>query len=433
MTWNYIKKVFAAGCVLAAGSLTAVCQQSTPTPTPTPTPKPPLPEIVNFEQPAVFQVKPSDLPAPFASKSVFRGSRVVPQPAGARLMVPKGFKINVFAEGDFRDPRWMALAPNGDVFLADARANAVIILRDKDKDGIAEERFTFVDGLSQPFGMAFHKDWFYVANTDSVVRFRYKPGQTRAEGAPEKLIELTEGGYNQHWTRNILFSPDGTKLFVSIGSKTNAEVESDPRRAAISVYDPDGKNHRIYASGLRNPIGLAWNPKNGELWTAVNERDGLGDDLVPDYVTSVKDGGFYGFPYAYIGPNEEPRRKAEMLPEMVKKTIVPDVLLTSHSAALGIQFYSGKMFPKEYQGDAYVALHGSWNRQKLTGYKIIRIRFKDGKLVANRYEDFVSGWLPDENSNEVWGRPVGLLVAADGSMLIADDGGKKIWRVSYGK
>jgi glucose/arabinose dehydrogenase len=432
MTWNYIKKVFAAGCVITAGSLTAVCQQNTPTPAPSPKP-PPLPEIVNFEQAAVFQIKPSDLPPPFATKSVFRGSSVVPQPVGARLMVPKGFKINVFAEGDFRDPRWMALAPNGDVFLADARANAVIILRDKDRDGVAEERFTFVDGLSQPFGMAFHKDWFYVANTDSVVRFRYKPGQTRAEGAPEKLIELTEGGYNQHWTRNILFSPDRTKLFVSIGSKTNSEVETDPRRAAISVYDPDGKNHRIYASGLRNPIGLAWNPKTGDLWTAVNERDGLGDDLVPDYVTSVKDGGFYGFPYAYIGPNEEPRRKAEMLPEMVKKTIVPDVLLTSHSAALGIQFYTGKMFPKEYQGDAYVALHGSWNRQKLTGYKIIRVRFKDGKLITNRYEDFVSGWLPDENSNEVWGRPVGLLVAADGSMLIADDGGKKIWRVSYGK
>ena len=337
MTWNYIKKVFAAGCVMAVGSLTAVCQQSTPTPAPTPVPKPPLPEIVNFEQPAVFQLKPSDLPPPFASKSVFRGSRVVAQPAGARLTVPKGFKINVFAEGDFRDPRWMALAPNGDVFLADARANAVIILRDKDKDGIAEERFTFVDGLSQPFGMAFHKDWFYVANTDSVVRFRYKPGQTRAEGAPEKLVELTEGGYNQHWTRNILFSPDGTKLFVSIGSKTNAEVETDPRRAAISVYDPDGKNHRIYASGLRNPIGLALNPKTGDLWTAVNERDGLGDDLVPDYVTSVKDGGFYGFPYAYIGPNEEPRRKAEMLPEMVKKT---DRSGCAPNLALGCARYS---------------------------------------------------------------------------------------------
>jgi glucose/arabinose dehydrogenase len=233
-------------------------------------------------------VNPSTLPVPFETKSVFRGSKNVPQPPDAKLFLPKGFKINVFAEGDFREPRWMALAPNGDVFVADSRANSIIVLRDKNKDGVADERFIFSDKLSQPFGMAFHKDHFYVANTDSVVRFRYQSGQTAAARDPEKIIELTTGGYNQHWTRNILFSPDGTKMFVSIGSATNVSVEADPRRAAISVYDPDGKNHRIYASGLRNPIGLAWNPKTGQLWTAVNERDGLGDDLVPDYVTSVR-------------------------------------------------------------------------------------------------------------------------------------------------
>jgi glucose/arabinose dehydrogenase len=221
-------------------------------------------------------------------------------------------------------------------------------------------------------------------------------------------------------------------MFVSIGSATNVSVEADPKRAAISVYDPDGKNHRIYAAGLRNPIGLAWNPKTGELWTAVNERDGLGDDLVPDYVTSVKEGGFYGWPYSYIGQNEDPRRKGGN-PDLVKTSIIPDVLLTSHSAALGILFYEAKMFPKEYRGDAFVALHGSWNREKLTGFKIIRVRFKNGKLAGNSYEDFVSGWLPDENSNEVWGRPVGLLVAADGSLLITDDGADKVWRVSYGR
>ncbi len=392
----------------------------------------PLPAVVTFEKSVVTSVDPASLPKPFATESARRSSKRIPQPADAKLYVPKGFKVNVFAEGDFREPRWMALAPNGDVFLADSRANSVIVLRDKNKDGVAEERFVFSDKLSQPFGMAFYKDWFYVANTDSIVRFKYKSGQIKAEGPPEKLVELTPGGYNQHWTRNILFSPDGTKMFVSIGSATNVNVESDPKRAAISVYDPDGKNHRIYASGLRNPIGLAWNPKTGQLWTAVNERDGLGDDLVPDYVTSVKEGGFYGWPYSYIGQNEEPRRKGEN-PELVRKAIVPDVLLTSHSAALGIQFYTGKMFPKEYHGDAFVAFHGSWNRQKLTGYKIVRIRFKDGKLVGNSYEDFVSGWLPTEDSNEVWGRPVGLLVAADGSLLITDDGADKVWRVSYGK
>ncbi len=391
-----------------------------------------LPKLEHFDKPQVFQNKPENLPAPFHTESARRPSKQVGQPAGATLKLPKGFQINVFAEGEFTYPRWMALAPNGDVFVADSRANKIIILRDKNKDGEAEERFTFAENLSQPFGMAFHKDWFYVANTDSVVRFRYKSGQTKADSAPEKIIELTKGGYNQHWTRNILFSPDGKRLFVSIGSETNASVEADPRRAAISVYEPDGKNHQIFASGLRNPIGLAWNPKTGELWTAVNERDGLGDELVPDYVTSVKEGGFYGFPFAYIGANEEPRRKGES-PALVKKTIVPDVLVASHSAALGIVFYDGKMFPKDYQGDAFVALHGSWNRAKLTGYKIIRVRFKNGKLVANQYEDFVSGWLPNENSNEVWGRPVGLLVNSDGSLLIADDGAKKIWRVFYQK
>jgi glucose/arabinose dehydrogenase len=392
----------------------------------------PLPAIVPFEKPVVTSIDPASLPKPFATESARRVSKRVPQPADAKLHAPKGFKINVFAEGDFKEPRWMALAPNGDVFLSDARANSLIVLRDKNKDGVAEERFVFSDALSQPFGIAFHKDWVYVANTDSVVRFKYKSGQTKAEGSPERVVELTAGGYNQHWTRNVLFSPDGTKMFVSIGSATNVSVEADPKRAAISVYDPDGKNHRIYASGLRNPIGLAWNPKTGELWTAVNERDGLGDDLVPDYATSVKEGGFYGWPYSYIGQNEDPRRKGEN-PELVKKAIVPDVLFTSHVAALGIQFYTGKMFPKEYQGDAFVAFHGSWNRQKLSGYKIARIRFKNGKLVGNQYEDFVSGWLPSEDSNEVWGRPVGLLVAADGSLLITDDGADKVWRVSYGK
>ena len=425
---DYIKEFSASILLAIAASVTSVCQTAAPTVQQQSN----LPQIVNFDRPTVISIDPKTLPPPFATESATRSSRQIAQPADARLFVPKGFKVNVFAEGGFREPRWMALAPNGDVFLADSHGNSVIVLRDKNKDGIAEERFVWSNKLSQPFGMAFYKDWFYVANTDSIVRFKYTPGQTAAEGEPERLVELTAGGYNQHWTRNVLFSPDGTKMFVSIGSATNVSVEADPKRAAISVYDPDGKNHRIYASGLRNPIGLAWNPKTGELWAAVNERDGLGDDLVPDYATAVKEGGFYGWPYSYIGQNEDPRRKGGNA-ALVAKAIVPDVLFTSHVAALGIQFYTGKMFPKEYHGDAFVAFHGSWNRQKMSGYKVVRIRFKDGKLVGNSYEDFVSGWLPSENSNEVWGRPVGLLVAADGSLLITDDGAKKIWRVSYGK
>ncbi len=426
MKLNCIKSTFA----LAVLSLGIVAQ--TPTPSPTPFVAPPLPEIVQTGSPTVFSYDPTKLASPFHTESARRSSRVVPQPANAKLTVPKGFKVNVFAEGDFRYPRWMALAPNGDVFVADSRANSIVVLRDTNKDGKADQRWVWSAKLAQPFGMAFHKDWFYVANTDSVVRFSYKKGQTEAVGEPERVVELTPGGYNQHWTRNVLFSKDGKQMFVSIGSASNVDVEADPRRAAISVYDPDGKNHRIYAGGLRNPIGLAWNPKTGELWTAVNERDGLGDDLVPDYATSVKDGGWYGWPYSYIGKNRDPRRKEETV--LVDKTIVPDVIFQSHVAALGIQFYTGKMFPKEYQGDAFVAFHGSWNRSKLSGYTVVRIPFDaKGKLEGNRYENFVSGWLPDENSNEVWGRPVGLLVHSDGSLLIADDGGRKIWRVSYGK
>lgn len=421
MTSRYFERAFAlTGIVLFL--LSAAYSQTTTPP----------PKIVEVERPVVRSVDPAKLPEPFHTESARRMSRQIEQPIDAAFHVPKGFKVSVFAEGGFTYPRWMVLAPNGDIFVADSRANSIVVLRDTNKDGKADQRWVWSDKLSQPFGMAFHKDWFYVANTDAVVRLKYKSGQTEASGEPEKVVELTPGGYNQHWTRNILFSPDGKKMLVSIGSATNVSVEADPKRAAISVYDPDGKNHRIYASGLRNPIGLAWNPANGELWTAVNERDGLGDDLVPDYATSVKEGGFYGWPYSYLGQNEDPRRKGES-PDHVKKSIVPDVLFRSHVAALGIVFYTGKMFPKEYHGDAFVAFHGSWNRQKLSGYKIARIPFKEGKPVGNFYEEFVSGWLPDENSNEVWGRPVGLLVNADGSLLIADDGAKKIWRVSYGK
>lgn len=430
MSRDYIKDFSAIVSIVFAVAVTAVCQ--TPQSSPTPAPLPKLPEIVQTERPQVFSYDPAKLAAPYHTESARRPSRVIAQPANAQLTVPKGFKVNVYAEGDFRYPRWMALAPNGDVFVADSRANSIIVLRDKNKDGVAEERFVWSDKLAQPFGMAFHKDWFYVANTDSVVRFAYKSGQTQAAGEPEKLVELTAGGYNQHWTRNVIFSPDGKKMFVSIGSASNVDVEADPRRAAISVYDPEGKDHKIYAGGLRNPIGLAWNPKTGELWTAVNERDGLGDDLVPDYATSVKEGGWYGWPYSYIGKNRDPRRTEQT--DLVDKTIVPDVMFQSHVAALGIQFYTGKMFPKEYQGDAFVAFHGSWNRAKLSGYTVVRIPFDDkGKLEGNKYENFVSGWLPDENSNEVRGRPVGLLVNSDGSLLIADDGGRKIWRVSYEK
>lgn len=426
MKLNKIKNTATIILILQVCLFTTVCRQKAKTPTD-------LPQIGDVENPIVYQIRPQDMPKPYVTENASRSSSIVEQPENAQLYVPKGFKVNVFAENNFKRPRTLALAPNGDVFVVDSDANSVIVLRDNNKDGVADERFTFTENLNQPFGIAFFKDWLYIANTVSVVRFSYKSGQTKAENDPEKIISLVEGGYNQHWTRNIIFSPDGTKLYVSIGSSGNVDIEKDERRAAISVYDVDGKNGRIFASGLRNPVGLAFNPKTNELWTAVNERDGLGDDLVPDFVTSVKDGAFYGYPFSYIGKNIDPRRKDDLNQELVDKSIVPDVLLTSHSAALGMIFYDGKMFPAQYSGDAFVALHGSWNREKLTGYKIIRIRFKDGKLVGNYYEDFLTGWLPDESSDEVWGRPVGLLVNSDGSLLIADDGANKIWRVSFSK
>ncbi|HYM00251.1 MAG TPA: sorbosone dehydrogenase family protein [Blastocatellia bacterium] len=374
-------------------------------------------------------VTPQSLPEPFATGSATNPSRVIARPEGAQLNTRPGFKISTYAEGGFKEPRWMALAPNGDVFLADSRAGQIIILRDTKGAGQADQRFTFATGLTQPFGLAFWRDYLYAGDTNAVVRFKYRTGQTKADGAPEKIADLPGFGYNQHWTRNVIFNPEGTKMYVTVGSATNVDAEKDPMRAEISEYNPDGTGHRFYATGTRNPVGLAFNPVTKALWAAVEERDGLGDDLVPEYVTSIKDGGFYGWPFAYIGQHEDPRRKGER-PDLVAKAIVPDVLIQAHSAVLGLAFYDGNMFPQEYRGDAFVACHGSWNRANRTGYNIVRIHFENGK-PAGGYDDFVTGWMVAGNNPNVWGRPVGLLVLKDGSMLIADDGGRKIWRVTY--
>ena len=375
-----------------------------------------------------YDIKLADLPPPEVQRGPVNFSKVIPRPEGAQLQMPAGFAVIEYA-ADFAKPRWMALAPNGDVFVSESETNRITILRDTNNDGKVDERFTFAEGLARPFGMAFWKDYFYVGNTNAVIRYKYKAGQTKAEGEPEKLIDLPMNGYREHWTRNILFSQDGKKLYVTVGSKSNVDAGEEPMRAAITEINPDGTGQRIFASGLRNPLGLAWNPTTKQLWAAVQERDLIGNDLVPDYVTSIKEGGFYGWPYTYIGSNIDPRRKGER-DDLAKTTIVPDVLIQAHSAILGLVFYEGKMFPKEYQGDAFVALHGSWNRDKRTGYSIIRIRFKNGKPVGG-YDDFITGWMLGEDKAEVWGRPVGLLVLKDGSMLIADDGGNKIWRVTY--
>ena len=386
-------------------------------------------------KPQRIVIQPNGLPKPFHSESVRNPPKVVAQPNGASLSVPAGFSVSVYTEGDYQNPRWIKQGPNGDLFLADSRKNEIYLLRDSNKDGKidnATERFTFATGLKMPFGMAIQKvgaeTYFYVGNTDSIVRFKYQIGQTKLEGAPEKLLDLPGGG---HWTRDILFSKDGKKMYVSVGSLSNVNEGEPAVRAAINEYNPDGTGHRIFASGIRNPVGLAWNPVNGELWTAVNERDLFGDDLVPEYATSVKDGGFYGWPDCYMGQNPDPRVKNPRA-DLVKRALVPDVLIEPHSAALGIVFYTGKMFPAEYQGDAFVALHGSWNRKNRSGYKVIRIPFAKGKPEGG-YENFLTGWLPGEDSPEVWGRPVGVTMINDGSLLVVDDGGRKVWRVTYKK
>jgi Glucose/sorbosone dehydrogenases len=375
-----------------------------------------------------YDIKASELPKPGATRSSSNDQRAVEHPAGARLHLPVGFRISVFEDGSFRRARWLALAPNGDVFVSDSANGEIGILRGVGANGKVQQKFTFASGLEQPFGMAFWKNYLYVAETGEVVRYKYTSGQTKAEGKAEHIADLTPFGYNQHWTRDIAFNPAGTKMYVTVGSSTNDSPESDMRRAAISEYNPDGSGQRIFASGLRNAVGIAFEPNTGKLWATINERDELGDNLPPDYFTSVQDGGFYGWPYAYIGPHPDPDNGSKR-PDLVQKTITPDVLIQAHSAALGLAFNTGKMFPAEYQSDAFIALHGSWNRAEPTGYKIVRVHMKDGKPIGG-YDDFITGWF---TGSQVWGRPVGLLVMRDGSLLIVDDGGKRIWRVTYGK
>lgn len=384
-----------------------------------------------------FEFNADQLEEPFSSQPSRGFARPGARPEDASLRLPPGFKIGVFAEGFAgSDPRRLQIrniqvSPGGDLFLVDSRGGRLIVLRDVDGDGKAEFREIFAEGLNRPFGVAFAPGYLYVANTDSVVRFPYEPGQTLAKGDPEKIVDLPAG--SMHWTRNLLFNPDHTKLFIAVGSGSNVAergIEHEFHRASILQSNPDGSELRLYASGLRNPVGLAWNEATGEVWTAVNERDMLGDDLVPDYATSVRDGGFYGWPYFYIGPNPQPSDIGKEKPELASTVTVPDVLFQAHSASLGITFYDGEMFPEDYRGDLLVAFHGSWNRSNKTGYKIVRVRMEDGKPVGG-YENFITGWLTAPDSAQVWGRPVMVTVAPDGALLIVDDGGNKVWRVSY--
>ena len=373
------------------------------------------------------------LPPPYATRGVANPSRVVAWPKGIMPTVPAGFEVNVFAE-NLDNPRMIYVLPNGDVLALESqrRPSRIILFRDDNKDRKPERREVFIDNLNSAFGMALHGNRFYVGNTDGVVVFPYQNGESKITRQGEKILSLPGGG---HYTRNVIVDSDGKKLYVSVGSTSNVDEEmidaKDSRRAAILQANLDGSAMRVFASGLRNPVGMDWEPKGKQLWTVVNERDMLGDELVPDYLTSVKENAFYGWPYAYFGPNEDPRKKNQR-PELVAKAIKPDYALGSHVAPLGLVFYTGKSFPQRYHGGAFIGMHGSWNRSNLVGYKVAFVPFQNGK-PSGAIEDFLTGFLPNPKTNEVYGRPVGVTVAADGSLLVADDGANKIWRVSVKK
>ena len=430
-------------------------------------------------------------PQPVADRlvpvGVARPSRgtLVERPAAVMPMVPAGFTVSVYAE--LQAPRLMVYAPNGDLFVSSPAANNITVLRDANNDGVFESRGVYAQGevvargggagagaapapvtpppapapaavvnpeingpilgaaapacvappafanrgpgtVAAPFGMAFHDGYLYVGNTGSIVRFKYTTGDLKAQAAPEKLLDLPTGG---HSTRNIVFNRAGTKMYVTVGSQSNNNAGEDCRRAAVLEFNPDGTGYRVYASGIRNPVGLTLQPGSDTLWVAVNERDNLGDDLVPDYATSIKDGGFYGWPYSYIGQHPDPRYVGAF-PDLVKRALVPDVLIPAHSAALGVAFYTGTLFPQRYRNGGFVALHGSWNRSTASGYKVAFFPVANGK--PGPLEDFMTGFLLNDGAGgtrvERWGRPVGVTVARDGALLISDDGSNRIWRIS---
>jgi glucose/arabinose dehydrogenase len=386
------------------------------------------------ERPGTFRkITASDIPKPFATSSFNNGPRVVSRPANAWPQVPFGFQVDLYADG-LDEPRLIRTAPNGDLFVAETGRGQVKIFRGVTADRKAQEVSIFATGLNGPFGIAFYPpgnnpNWIYVGNTNSVVRFPYKVGDQKASAAAEVMIRnIPTGG---HSTRDLAFSLDGKQMFLSVGSGSNVNDPDDHpaefHRADILEYTPDGKFVKVYASGIRNPVGIAVNPQTGELWCSVNERDALGDNLVPDYITHVQEGGFYGWPWYYMGSNQDPRHKGKH-PELIGKVLVPDVLLQPHNASLQMTVYQGDQFPREYRGDAFAAEHGSWNRESRTGYELIRVPLEDGH-ASGEYEEFMTGFVTPQG--RVWGRPVGVTVGKEGSLYVTDDGSRSIWRISY--
>jgi glucose/arabinose dehydrogenase len=387
------------------------------------------------ERPGVVRkITVADLPEPYETKSAVNGPRLVARPADATLETVPGFKVALYAEG-LVNPRLIRTAPNGDLFVAESAAGRVSVYRGLGPDGKARQAGVFASDLTLPFGIALYPPgpepkYVYVANTDSVVRFPYVNGDLKARGGREAIVPNVPSG-GGHWTRDVVFSHDGRTMFVSVGSRSNvADTDGNPaddRRADILAFNPDGSAARVYAYGIRNAVGIAVSPQTGRLWASVNERDGLGDNLVPDYITHVEEGGFYGWPWFYMGGRQDPRLVGKH-PELKDKVLTPDVILQPHLAPLGLTFYDGRMFPAQYQGDLFAAEHGSWNRTLRVGYKIIHVPLKNGRATGE-YEDFLTGFVTQ--GGDVWGRPVGVAVAKDGALMLSDDGSNSLWRVSY--
>jgi glucose/arabinose dehydrogenase len=403
------------------------------------------------------EVQTVNLPAPYSTESNRKINNVVGWAENEKPIAPAGFTVSLFAKG-LDNPRWIYIAKNGDVFVSESAssvdkkiketgekvvrkrgeekngksANRISLFRDLDKNGSYETKYTFASNLNQPLGMLILNNNFYVANTDGVEMYPYGLGDTSLALEGKRIIELPAGGYNNHWTRNIIANEAGNKIYVTVGSGSNNGengMENEIRRANILEINTDGSGERIYASGLRNPVGMDFEPTTKTLWTAVNERDHLGDELVPDYITSVKDSGFYGWPYAYFGSNPDPRMKDDPHVELVNKTIVPDVSLGAHTASLGLAFYNKNNFPQKYRGGVFVGQHGSWNRSQFSGYKVIFVPFANGK-PAGLPEDFLTGFIISPDKNEVRGRPVCVSVMNDGSLLVTDDGADVIWKIT---
>lgn len=398
-----------------------------------PPPKAPFTDF-RYEEPGkIRKITLADLPAPFATPSAPNGPKVVPRPEGAWPKVPTGFRVDLFATG-FEEPRLIRTAPNGDLFIAE-KGGTIKVVRGITGRGKAQLIAVFAEGLQMPFGINFYPpgpdpQWVYVGSLHEVVRYAYQSGDLKPRGPAEHIADLPGGEY--HWTRDIQFSPDGKKMFVAVGAASNVDdpdtIPAERNTADILEFNPDGSGMRVYASGIRNPVGLAVNPTTGELWCSTNERDGLGDNLVPDYITHVQEGGFYGWPWWYMGGHQDPRHEGKH-PELKEKVITPDVILNPHNASLEVTFYDGRQFPEEYRGDIFAAEHGSWNRSVRVGYELIRVSLHQSGHASGEYEDFMTGFVVD--NEHVWGRPVGVAVAPDGSLLVTDDASNVIWRITY--